>query len=177
VFRPQPLDAPGTLRPILYAIFHWFVGLSGTPDEAFAKWSTICSLVLLVPPALALLNYGRLHGLVKLPSRAGHLLCSRWLFFTSVTACLVLCRYPTLLQNEFNPDEGAFIAAASKLFYDPNYFHSVDCQTNGPLNIYPLMLPAILGLSPDFASSRALVIVIVVLCSFVFYRTIASIAP
>jgi hypothetical protein len=177
VFRPLPLDAPGTLRPILYALFHWFLGLSATREEAFAKWSTICSLVLFVPAALAILHYGWRHGLVKLPRRAAQILCSRWLFFASVGTCLTLCRYPTLIQEEFNPDEGAFIAAAFKLFYDPNYFHSVDCGTNGPLNIYPLMLPAIFGISPDFASSRVLVIIIVVLCAFLLHRAIALIAP
>jgi len=176
-FKPQPLDAPGTLRPILYSIFSWFVGRYGTPEEAFIQWSGICSLALLAPVALAVLHFARRNGLIRMPRKVGQILCSRQLFFFSVTICLVLCRFPTLLQKEFNPDESGFIAAANKLFIDPNFFHSVDCQTNGPLNIYALMLPAIVGLSPDFASSRVLAIGIVVLCVIFFYRTIASIAP
>ena len=176
VFKPLPLDAPGTLRPILYAFFHWFVG-SATRQEAFAKWSTICSLALFAPAVLAILYYGWRHALIRLPPRAVQILCSRWLFFTSIGVCLILCRYPTLLQEGFNPDEGAFIAAAFKLFYDPNYFHSVDCGTNGPLNIYPLMLPAIFGISPDFASSRVLVVIIVILCAFLLHRAVVLIAP
>jgi hypothetical protein len=176
VFAPLPLDTPGTLRPILYAVFKWFVG-SATREQAFAQWSTYCSLLLWVPAVLAILHYGWRQGLLKLPRRAAQMLCSRWLFFTSIGVCLVLCRYPTLLQPELNPDEGAFIAAAFKLFYDPNFFHAADCATNGPLNIYALMLPAIFGISPDFASSRLLAIIIVFLCAFLFYRAIALLAP
>jgi hypothetical protein len=87
-----------------------------------------------------------------------------------------LCRYPTLLENELNPDEGQFLASAHKLFYDPNFFRAVDCGTSGPLNVYPLMLPAILGLTPDFASSRVMVLAIILLSTLLLYRSIALIA-
>ncbi len=177
VFQPQPLDAPGTLRPILYAAFKWFVGKFLTPEDAFTAWSGICSAALLVPVALAVLYFARRHGLIRMSHKAAQVLCSNWLFFGSIAACLILCRFPTLIQKDFNPDEGAFLAAANKLFFDPNFFHSVDCQTNGPLNVYPLMMPAIFGISPDLASGRILVIVIIVVCAVLFYRTVFLLAP
>jgi hypothetical protein len=150
---------------------------SATREEAFAKWSTSCSLALLIPSTLAALCYAWRHSLVRLPPSVSRILCSRWLFFANIGLCLLLCRYPTLLTDEANADEGAFLTAAFKLFYDPNFFHAVDCSTNGPLNVYPLMLPALFGFSPDFASSRVLVIVIIVLCAFLLYRAVSLLAP
>ena len=37
--------------------------------------------------------------------------------FTAIAATLLLCRYPTLLDYQLNPDEGEFLSAAHKLFY------------------------------------------------------------
>src|SRR5262249_17754121 len=64
-----------------------------------------------------------------------------------------------------------------KLFYDANYFRSVDCGTSGPLNIYPLMLPAIFGLSPDYASSRLVALGSEFLCIYLLFITVARLAP
>lgn len=176
-FTPQPIDGPTTLRPILYSWFTWFLGIYGhpyaRPEMAFAGWARFCSWILLIPPALTVLNYAWQHEFIRLPRPAAKVLCSRWLLFISVALCLIACRYPTLIENEFNPDEGQFVAAAHKLFYDPNFFHSVDCGTSGPINIYLLMLPAILGFTPDFASSRVLVILIIFLSAYLLYRSVA----
>ena len=149
------------MRPVLLRPFNWFVGVFDGADEASTVWIAICFLALLLPPAFAVLRRIRY---------------SRGLFFGSIAVCLVLCRFPTLLESEFNPDEGQFLASAHKLFYDPNFFHSVDTGTSGPLNIYPLMLPEILGFSPDFASSRVIVLLIVLLSVFLLYRSIALVA-
>jgi len=170
VAKPQPLDAAGTLRPLLYGLFSWFLGRFPDRDTAGSAWYAICIVVMLVPPALAILFY--LSPRVRVPA----VLRSRWLFWTSIAAALLFCRFTTLLEFEFNPDEGQFLASAQKLFYDPNFFHAVDTGTSGPINIYPLMLPAILGFSPDFASSRMLVIAIILVSAFLLYRSIACIA-
>src|ERR1700739_2842910 len=56
-FVPQPLDSLSTLRPHL---FYWFSPfLRHYPDkvQAQASWSTFCFWLLLIPGALALLNY------------------------------------------------------------------------------------------------------------------------
>lgn len=101
----------------------------------------------------------------------------RVLLFATVAACLFVCRYPALLAYELNPDEGQFIASSHKLFADSNFFRAVDCGTSGPLNIYPLMLPAVVGLSPDYASSRVIALTIEFLGIWLLYRTIALFAP
>ena len=67
LFTPRPLDSPGTLRPILYRWFNWFVELYASREDAFAAWSTFSFLALLVPAALAALFYLSQHAVTKLP--------------------------------------------------------------------------------------------------------------
>src|ERR1700722_10387708 len=141
VFIPQPLDSPSTLRPVLFALFSKFVKHYDSPEQAFSAWCGFCAIVLVVPPALAILNYLRANER-SLRARIPGWLCSRTLLFASIGLCFILCKYPTLLEPEFNPDEGQFLASADKLFWDANFFRSNDCGTSGPVNIYPLMLPA-----------------------------------
>lgn len=175
VFVPQPLDSRWTLRPVLYALFSRFLGHYGTPEQAFAAWYKYCAVALLVPPALAALNYLR-QSEEPFRIRTPSWICSRTLLFASIAACFLLCRYPTLLEPELNPDEGQFLSSADKLFYDADFFRADDCGTSGPVNIYPLMLPAILGISPDFASSRVIALGTLFLCVWLLYATIRLIA-
>lgn len=177
IFTPQPLDSPGSLRPALFRIWDWWLHLSGTPEQMLARWSDVCALVLCIPPVLALLYYLWRSESIRLPRRVAQYLFSRWNFFTSIAACLLLCRFPILLLDEMNPDEGEFLFAAHKLFHDPNFFHAVDCHTSGPLNVYPLMLPAIFGASPDFASSRLIGLAAIFLTIYFLYRALALIVP
>lgn len=75
--------------------------------------------------------------------------------FLGLGALTILCyRVPGWLPSQLNPDEGQFIAAAQKLLIDPVFWRSVDTYSSGPLNIYPLMLPAAFGLAPDYAGAR-----------------------
>ncbi len=148
-FTPQPLDGPHTLRPILNAWFDTFLRSHAHPETAYEDWRALCLFILLIAPGLAILNLLREHASLRLPQRVAKFLCSRVLFFLSIAAAFLLCRYPTLVDYQLNPDEGEFLSAAHKLFYNPNFFASTDCGSSGPLNIYPLMLPAIFGLSPD----------------------------
>ena len=176
VFIPQPLDSPSTLRPLLYGFFSRFIKHYGSPERAFSSWYTICSIALVVPAALAMLNYAATHQAHPMLSRVPAWLLSRTLLFTSIAVCLFICRYPTLLEPQLNPDEGQFIASAHKLFYDANFFRADDCGTSGPINIYPLMLPSIFGISPDYASSRLIVLGILFLCVWLLYRTFLLLA-
>lgn len=173
-FTPVPLDAPGTLRPILYHWFIWFLTIQD-PEHAFSTYSTIGFIALLIPPGLAVLNYVRRQrdGIRGIPEWALDVLCSRQLLFASIGVCMLLCRYLTFFEKAYNPDEGQFIASAQKLFYDWNFFASVDCGTSGPLNIYPLMLPAVFGFTPDFASSRMVGLVVLFLIIWLLHRSIA----
>ena len=130
-FIPQPLDAPSTLRPVLYGLFSRFVKHYGGPQQAFSAWYTFCEIALLIPTVLVALNYLRRRD----RSFGTHIpawLCSRALLFASVAACFLLCRYPTLLEPEFNPDEGQFLASADKLFYDADFFRADDCLRGIP---------------------------------------------
>lgn len=176
-FTPEPLDSSTTLRPILNTWFDTFLRLYDSPESAYESWRAFCLFGLLVPVALAVLNFLREQGIIRLPGRTEKILCSRGVLFAAIAGALLLCRFPTLLDYQLNPDEGEFLSAAHKLFYEPNFFDSVDCGTTGPLNIYPMMLPAIFGLSPDYASSRVLVLLIDFCVIFLFYCTVRLLAP
>jgi hypothetical protein len=175
-FTPRPLDSPGTLRPVLNNWFVAFVKLYEQPADAFAAWTKLCLLLLLIPPALAMLDFVSEHGMLRLQGRALYALRSRILFFASIAVSLIVTRLPTFLLYELNPDEGEFLSAAHKLFWDGNFFRSVDTGTSGPLNIYPLMLPAILGLTPDYASSRLLVVIFELCMIWMLHRTVRLLA-
>lgn len=174
-FVPQPLDSPTTLRPFLYGLFSRFIQQRGGPNEAFSAWYGLCQIALLIPAILAVLNYIR-HSDVSFGARIPRWICSRTLLFASIGACFLLCKFPVLLEPELNPDEGQFLSSADKLFYDADFFRAADCGTSGPVNIYPLMLPAIFGISPDFASSRLVSIAVLFACIWVFYKTIGLLA-
>ncbi len=137
-----------------------------------AVWVAWCIEALLIPIALALLNLlvPRLRQWWwKWPIRA---ICSQPLFWISATVALFLCRFPVLLSGPTNVDEAEFTAAALKLFVDPVYFRAADVNTSGPLNIYPLMLPALFGYSPDYASGRVVSLVLMLASLYVLYRAL-----
>lgn len=69
-------------------------------------------------------------------------------------AFIVWTRLPALLLPLQNPDEGQFAAAAQRLLDDPVFWRSVDTGSSGPLNVLPLLAPALFGFSPELASSR-----------------------
>lgn len=166
-FTPQPLDSPQTLRPMLHGWFAAFVDRYSTLDAAAGDWTMYCFIAMLIPAALALSH-------LRWPGRGPAWLHSKWLFLASVAALLIVCRLPILLLPEMNPDETQFIVSANKLFHDPVFFRSVDCGTVGPLDVFPLMLPAALGFSPDYASSRALALAIIFLNACFLYRAFAQ---
>ena len=162
-FTPQPLDGPSTLRPLLNKAFISYIQLFATPETAYRAWRFAGLAAMLLVCAAALLNYfGRRSPLS--------------VYFGVMGITLVLCRFPTLLDYQLNPDEGEFLSAAHKLFYNANFFQSVDCGTSGPLNIFPLMLPAALGISPDYASSRLLALAIAYAVIALLYATFREIS-
>jgi len=175
-FVPQPLDSPGTLRPLLYALFTRFVKHYPNPEQAQQAWTSFSLLALFIPTILAVLNYGLRHSVIQAPTWVRKVVGSRLLFFGSVAACLVVCRFFTLLLGQINPDEPLFLAAADKLFRDPVFFRAVDCGTTGPLNIFPLMLPALFGFTPDYASARLIALLIIFLSVYTIYRMFALLA-
>ena len=170
-FIPRPFDGPRTLRPLLYACFDRFVKHYPGPEQAQLAWGTYCIVALFVPPALAFWNYfyGRPHP----QSVIQKILSSKLTLFAGIGVSLFVCRFPFLLANQINPDETFFIAAAEKLFRDPVFFRAVDFVTSGPFNVYPLMLPAALGISPDYVSTRLIALAIIFASIYIIYRTLA----
>lgn len=66
-------------------------------------------------------------------------------------------RLPILLFNqELNPDESQMISHAITLAKWPVYWRSVDGTTIGPLDLYALLLPRLLGLGFDYTAARVL---------------------
>jgi hypothetical protein len=172
-FVPQAFDSPQTLRPGLYDFFHGFVEGYPNPEQAHQAWGTYCIAALLIPTILAFWNYFYTRSGSRALTRLNTVLSSRALLFTGIALCLLVCRFPALLGGEMNPDETFFIAAAQKLFIDPVFFRAVDFVTSGPLNVYPLMLPAVFGISPDYASTRLVALVMIFASIYVMYRAVA----
>ena len=169
---PVALDAPGTLRPILYG---WVASIARrypSWEQAGVAWNTFSALALIIPVILALVSFFSTTWDPS-PSKLRRILFSPWPTLVAAAAALFVCRLPVLVTSALNPDEMQFVAAAHKLFEDPWFFRSVDCGTSGPLNIYPLMVPAIFGFSPDYASSRVIGLLIVILAVYALYRTLA----
>ena len=175
-FTPQPLDSPGSLRPFLYALFGRFLKRYSNPEQAQQAWGTYCIVALLIPTILAFWNYFRSRSGVRSPVRLHKVLGSRLVLFISIAACLIVCRLPFLLAQEINPDETLFIAAAEKSFKDPVFFRAVDLVTSGPINVYPLMIPAVFGVSPDYVSSRLVALLLIFASIYVIYRSLALLA-
>lgn len=73
----------------------------------------------------------------------------------------LLLRLPTLLANEIDADESEWIAGAATLIKDPRFWLSVDGTTSGPLNIFPLIVPHILGWEISFSSVRLFMILFI----------------
>jgi hypothetical protein len=169
-FVPRPLDSPGTLRPLLYAYFSRFVKQYLSPEQAQQAWGTYCILVLFIPTILVFGNYLYSRPGAPSPAWPKKLFSSRVVLFTSIAACLIICRLPILLAGQISPDETFFIVAAEKLFKDPVFFRAVDFVSSGPLNVYPLMLPAVFGISPDYVSTRVIGLAIILASIYVVYR-------
>lgn len=90
-----------------------------------------------------------------------------YLFFLS--AFIIAGRWPGLLAGQLNPDEGQFLAGAQKLLHDPVYWRSVDTGSSGPLNVYPLMVSAVAGFHPDYATARLLGVVLIIVSCLCLY--------
>ncbi|MBI5382316.1 MAG: glycosyltransferase family 39 protein [Opitutae bacterium] len=85
-----------------------------------------------------------------------------WLFPLSIGVALLAFRWPTFFHHpELNVDEAHTIAGAITLQHHPVYWKSVDGTTHGPLNDFVLLLPRLVGLPVDFATARAVGLLLV----------------
>ncbi len=109
------------------------------------------------------------------PNRNRSLLFSDGLFLLFLCLFMLAGRWPCFLAPTLDLDEDQFIAAAMKLLRDPIYWRSADTGSSGPLNIYPLMLPALFGLKLEYAVSRLIGLgcnIIAIVCLYYSFRCI-----
>jgi hypothetical protein len=165
-FRLQPLDSPGTLHSILWPLFKRLQLPYLSLDTYAPVWVLRGQILLFLPVALILMSF------MSLRSPLRRVLRSRALFWVSVAACLLYWRFPLLLGGAANVDEAEFSVSATKLLSDPVFFRTTNVSTSGPLNIFPLALPALFGLSPDYATARAIVLIVMFLTLFFLHRAL-----
>lgn len=88
-------------------------------------------------------------------------------------ATFVFMRWPVVVLNrELNPDESQMISHAITLFYDPVYWRSVDGTTIGPLDIYWLVIPKLLGLPITYSTARVMGLLSNLAALVFFYQTL-----
>ncbi len=107
----------------------------------------------------------------RLTGSGWRMLCSPWLF--TVLACIFIlsARWPGFFHPEgINPDEDQLLIAAWALTKDPVFFRSAECGSSGPMNVYPLLLPTLLGVMPSLFSGRLVaVLMLMVSISALYY--------
>ncbi|MGD0208337.1 MAG: hypothetical protein ABSC89_12090 [Verrucomicrobiota bacterium] len=104
-------------------------------------------------------------------SRWGKWMLHDLLFVLSMCAVVFSCRWPFLLcPTWINPDEAQFLSCGITLWHDPVFWRSTSAGTSGPLNIYPLLIPQLLGFSFGYASARVvgLLLVLAAICCLYF---------
>jgi hypothetical protein len=107
-------------------------------------------------------------------SNIRQLLLSNPIFVVSLVAFILAARWPGFLPPMLNPDEAFFTAGAMKLLKDPVFWRAVDAGSSGPLNVYPLTLPAFLGLRIEYASARAIGLIFMVTAIICLYYALCS---
>ena len=172
-FEVRPLDAPGTLHALLWP---YFIAEYLHAPLSLELWLIVSQIALAISVILAL-------GNLFSPPLRNRWLRATWgvvfspaIFWLSAATSLFLCRFPTLVGGAANVDEAQWVTAANSLFADPVFFRAVDGTTSGPLNIYPLMLPSLFGLSPDYGSSRVVGLLLILASLYVMYRAFRLIA-
>src|SRR5262249_47717254 len=100
--------------------------------------------------------------------------CSRWFVVLSLLV-LVILRLPSFFLNApLNPDEAQFLASAFKFRGNPNSWLSVDTGTSGPINVYPLMWPFLVGADTGFAVARITATFLIGATWFLLWTALAS---
>ncbi|TRU36511.1 MAG: hypothetical protein EWV78_08720 [Microcystis aeruginosa Ma_MB_F_20061100_S20D] len=82
-------------------------------------------------------------------------------------------RWPGFLPPMLNSDEAQFTAGAIKLLKDPVFWRAVDTGSSGPLNVYPLTLPAFFGFRIEYASSRVIGLIMIIAAIVCLYYALS----
>ena len=132
--------------------------------------AVLVAVVLVAALAPALLHHV---GPVGIPKRSSAVVFGLLLAAVAV----VWTRLPGLLPSYLNQDEALFTAAAVRLLDAPLFWRSVDTGSSGPLNVFPLLIPALAGLTPDLASSRIVGLVMITASVCLFYAALRQVYP
>ncbi|MEI6534078.1 MAG: hypothetical protein WCN98_01970, partial [Verrucomicrobiaceae bacterium] len=90
-------------------------------------------------------------------------------FFAALTVMLLAFRWPVFFSPfQFNPDESTFVSCTLNLHHDPVLYRST---LGYHLNLYPRMLPGLLGLPQNFLTSRIMALLVVCGSLAAFYHT------
>ncbi|MFM7476158.1 MAG: hypothetical protein ACKO2T_10620 [Microcystis aeruginosa] len=87
---------------------------------------------------------------------------------------ILAARWPGFLSPMLDPDEAFFITGAIKLLKDPVFWRAVDAGSSGPLNVYPLTLPAFFGFRIEYASSRILGLIMITAAIVCLYYALST---
>jgi hypothetical protein len=87
---------------------------------------------------------------------------------------ILAARWPGFLPPMLNPDEALFTAGAIKLLKDPVFWRAVDTGSSGPLNVYPLTLPAFFGFRIEYASSRVIGLIMIIAAIVCLYYALST---
>jgi len=85
-----------------------------------------------------------------------------WKWWLLLATVLLAFRWPVLwIKFELNPDESQLIAGAMTLWHDPVFWRSVDGNTAGPLDFYPLMPAGLFSGLTAYAIARLTALTVV----------------
>jgi hypothetical protein len=87
---------------------------------------------------------------------------------------ILAARWPGFLPPMLNPDEALFTSGAIKLLKDPVFWRAVDTGSSGPLNVYPLTLPAFFGFRIEYASSRVIGLIMIIAAIVCLYYALST---
>ncbi|MFM2025814.1 MAG: hypothetical protein RLZZ339_527, partial [Cyanobacteriota bacterium] len=107
-------------------------------------------------------------------SKLQKFLLSNIIFITSLVTFILAARWPGFLPPMLDPDEAQFIAGAIKLLKDPVFWRAVDAGSSGPLNVYPLTLPAFFGFRIEYASSRVIGLIMIIAAIVCLYYALST---
>ena len=99
---------------------------------------------------------------------------SNLIFITSLVTFILAARWPGFLPPMLNPDEAQFTAGAIKLLKEPVFWRAVDAGSSGPLNVYPLTLPAFFGFRIEYASSRVIGLIMIIAAIVCLYYALST---
>jgi len=101
-------------------------------------------------------------------------LLSNLIFIISLVTFILAARWPGFLPPMLNPDEALFTSGAIKLLKDPVFWRAVDTGSSGPLNVYPLTLPAFFGFRIEYASSRVIGLIMIIAAIVCLYYALST---